>query len=169
MLNLHIIKRGVRLPDPESKTSRRQSNVSKQPKKEFSKGNVMKNLICLAAAGFLLVSTLGCANGPIRNWFRGSACNTCQPAAQPSFGPGPLGACTDGCPNPSTLGNPIFQQPTGQASIQGDVITNPSDPYFNSNSTTQNLGYQPSQPALGTGAAGNFLSPPGSGSRTNGF
>ncbi len=39
----------------------------------------MKKLICLAICATSLLMFNGCANGPMRNWFKGSACNTCAP------------------------------------------------------------------------------------------
>jgi hypothetical protein len=46
----------------------------------------------------LLVATSGCANGPIRQWMRGSACNACSPPiGQPSnCGVNYAENCTDG-------------------------------------------------------------------------
>lgn len=40
----------------------------------------MRKNITIAILGFSILVTTGCANGPIRRFFRGGACNACQPA-----------------------------------------------------------------------------------------
>ena len=42
----------------------------------------MKKFLVLLCGMALLASTVGCANGPIRQWFRGAPCNTCHPQIQ---------------------------------------------------------------------------------------
>lgn len=125
----------------------------------------MKKLICFAAA-LILVSSVGCANGPIRQWLRGSACNSCQPPFHPSSGAGAIGTCTDGCGNPSAIPNPIIQPNAGQATISGNITgTAPAgQPYYSNNDpTTQGYGIQP--------AIGNGLNAPSGGPipQANGF
>lgn len=48
--------------------------------------------MCSAA---LLVSTIGCANGPIRQWMQGAPCNTCNPQIQQPINVAP--PCNSGC------------------------------------------------------------------------
>lgn len=118
----------------------------------------MKKLIYLATA-LMLFSTVGCANGPIRNWFRGAACNTCQPPFHPTTGTGALGTCTTGCGTNSAIPNPIIQPGAGQASISGPIIETPGQTYYsNGDPTTQGYGLQPGPAVLGNG-----LNPPNGG------
>lgn len=53
-----------------------------------------KYLITLVGAA-LLVSTIGCANGPLRQWRRGAPCNTCNPQIQQPLNVAP--SCNSGC------------------------------------------------------------------------
>ena len=126
------------------------------PKRNLNKRDTaMKKLICLAAA-LILLSSVGCANRPIRDWFRGAACNTCQPPLHPSTGS--LGTCVDGCANPSAIPNPIIQP--GQATISGDLIESsaPGQSYYpNGDPTTQGYGIQPQ----GSGVLGPIPQPNG--------
>ncbi len=120
----------------------------------------MKKLIYLAAA-LILFSTVGCANGPIRNWLRGAPCNTCQPPFHAISGTGALGACTTGCGTNSAIPNPIIQSAPGQAAISGPIIeTGPrGQPYYsNGDPTTQGYGIQPGQQIFQNG-----LNPPNGG------
>ena len=54
----------------------------------------MKNAILIAAIGAMLLATSGC--GACRNWFRGSACNSCQPPMAQPCGMNTAGSCMDG-------------------------------------------------------------------------
>jgi hypothetical protein len=141
---------------------------------EFERDIEMKKLTCIAAA-LLLLSTVGCANGPIRNFFRGAACNTCQPPFHPSSGTGAIGTCTDGCATPSTIPNPIIQSNPGQATISGAIVETPQagQLYYPSGTpTTQGYGIQPAQnQIIGSGTQGNIMNPPTGGPipQPNGF
>jgi hypothetical protein len=44
-----------------------------------------KTVLCMLAA-VVLLSTTGCANGPVRRFLCGRLCNTCQPPVEPTFG-----------------------------------------------------------------------------------
>ena len=67
-----------------------------------------KKLIYLAACAALIVFTSGCANGPIRNFFRGGPCNACQPPVGQ-----PLGCGTNTAPmcNSGACGTGVAAQP----------------------------------------------------------
>ncbi len=103
----------------------------------------MKNsIICLAAIA-MLCSTVGCANGPVREFVRNAICNDgCQaPPADPSYGFGFDSASTGDC----ATGNCSSSQPIvhgGQdfGSVSGSVPHSTSyindsysqgDPYIN--------------------------------------
>ncbi len=63
----------------------------------------MRNLLFGLAAIGLLASTAGCANGPIRQWFRGAPCNTCNPHVGQPLGENFAGDCASGnCANGTT-------------------------------------------------------------------
>jgi len=75
-----------------------------------------KKIIYVAACAALLIFTSGCANGPIRNFFRGGPCNTCQPpVGQPmscgtNVAPGcASGVCGTGVASP--LSQPVLSSP----------------------------------------------------------
>lgn len=106
----------------------------------------MKKLICLATIGFILSMTVGCANGPIRNWLQGSSlqgapCNSCQPPLQPSFGSQSVAPCTDGCQTSSAIPNQIIQ-PTGSG-IAGPIAPLETSYYSANDPTTQTYQTQP--------------------------
>ena len=42
----------------------------------------MKNYLITLIGAALLVSTIGCANGPLRQWLQGAPCNACNPQIQ---------------------------------------------------------------------------------------
>ena len=54
----------------------------------------MRNLVLASAAIAIMVTTVGCANGPIRNWLRGAPCSVCN--APPQFG-APAGNLLSDC------------------------------------------------------------------------
>jgi len=84
-------------------------------------------LLVSAAVAALLVASVGCADGPIRRWFRGSRCNSCiPPAAHPGFGFNQNPACD------SLVGSQGIDQ--GTISNYGDYDTSGyggayADPY----------------------------------------
>lgn len=65
-----------------------------------------KYLIALISAA-LLASTVGCANGPLRQWWRGAPCNTCNPQIQQPLNVAP--ACNTGCAE-NTVGTGILSR-----------------------------------------------------------
>ena len=42
----------------------------------------MKKILIMMCSVALLVSTIGCANGPLRQWLQGAPCNACNPQIQ---------------------------------------------------------------------------------------
>jgi hypothetical protein len=52
--------------------------------------------IMIAILGITVVASAGCANGPLRRFFRGSACNACQPAIGHSLWKSNDGGCPNG-------------------------------------------------------------------------
>ncbi len=85
----------------------------------------MKNVILCIAIGAVLSATIGCANGPIRNFFRGSSCNTCQPPAQPNMGFD--NSCANGTCSTSSYMNDSYIQndPYMNGSKAGGATINP--------------------------------------------
>ena len=79
----------------------------------------MRNLILASAAIAILVSTVGCANGPIRKWFRGAPCNTCNPHFnQPQDNM--IGGCNTGACSTGTCGTGVCSPaPTGSGILGG--------------------------------------------------
>ena len=66
----------------------------------------MKRIVISTALAAVLLATSGCANGPIRQWFRGSACNSCNPpVANPFWRANKATTCPDG-----TCGTGVFDQ-----------------------------------------------------------
>ena len=66
----------------------------------------MKQLVLLVAVAAMLAMTSGCANGPMRQWFKGGACNSCQPPCGQPYGCGTNTAtgCESGtCGAPASL------------------------------------------------------------------
>lgn len=56
----------------------------------------MRNLLISLLTGLLIISTVGCANGPLKRWLRGAPCNTCNPAINQSLSGNFVGGCNDG-------------------------------------------------------------------------
>ncbi len=56
----------------------------------------MRNYLLGLAAIAILISTVGCANRPLRTWLRGAPCNTCNPQFSQPTGGNFLGGCSDG-------------------------------------------------------------------------
>ena len=73
-------------------------------KPTVSRKSCMKNYLITLIGAALLVSTIGCANGPIRNWFRGAPCNACNPQIQQPLN---LAPPCDGCAE-NTVGSGLL-------------------------------------------------------------
>ncbi|MEM9410969.1 MAG: hypothetical protein AAGA30_07645 [Planctomycetota bacterium] len=98
----------------------------------------MRNLILASLVTLLLVSTVGCANGPMRKWLRGAPCSACNPSLGQPANTNLLGACnTDGCATCATntsnaTGNGLlgglFRNETAAppASIPGSAFDQPA-------------------------------------------
>lgn len=58
----------------------------------------MKRFFSILTVMAILASTSGCANGPIRNFFSGAACNSCNPPFGRLFqrSPNTVGTCASG-------------------------------------------------------------------------
>lgn len=103
----------------------------------------MRNLLLVLAAIGILASTVGCANGPIRQWLRGAPCDTCNPqfshsAGENLFGAG--GGCADGTCSTGTCGSGLCgtgaaTAPTGNG-LLGGVFRNNNRPIFNNPAAT---------------------------------
>ena len=82
----------------------------------------MRNLVLAFAAIAILTSTIGCANGPIRQWLRGAPCSTCNPQFAPQHS-GILGGCNSGTCATGTCGTGLLSsqpnQPTGNGILSG--------------------------------------------------
>ena len=81
----------------------------------------MRNLVLASAAIAILVSTVGCANGPIRNWLRGAPCNTCNPQFnQPHDNM--LGGCNTGTCATGTCGTGVCNSQPANNGILGGLF-----------------------------------------------
>lgn len=139
---------------------------------------MIKKAICLITCATLLVLYSGCANGPIRNWFRGANCNTCQPPVGQPIGCGtnyaPLcdsGVCgavpvdANGGLQAPAINEPYLEAPgfAPQASPYYSGATN--SPAINESSFAAPLGaitetQVPSAEVYGSGAVRNIITPP---------
>lgn len=86
----------------------------------------MKNTIILVAIAAMFLATAGCANGPLRRFFRGSACNSCQPPMSAPFSSNTATGCANGA-----CGTGVYDQ--APASIPASNLGAPSAPmqYYN--------------------------------------
>ncbi len=101
----------------------------------------MKKSIMIAILGIIILATAGCANGPLRRFFHGGACNACQPAMGQTLWGQEASEDTGSCPNgvcgqsPETLnGNnapgPAQTQPVGPNN-PGVIYGQPNfDPFY---------------------------------------
>lgn len=132
----------------------------------------MKKLFILLAAAALVSTTVGCANGPIRNLFRGSTCDTCQPpAAEPSFGfnygaasTAPTGCQSGNCSGVASQSAPITNPSIGNAvgtSYMNDSYIQ-SDPYINNSNIGGATINPPVFDGYGGPSYGGTTVPPGS-------
>lgn len=101
----------------------------------------MHKYITIAILGLTITATAGCANGPIRRFFHGAACNSCQPAMGQSLwnNSGGDNACgngrcsSDGQPGsfddsiaPETSGT-MYGQPGFDPFSGGQIVTPPAN------------------------------------------
>jgi|GEM_PF-4090351 len=134
----------------------------------------MKNVTFLLVLAAVMVVSNGCANGPLRNFFRGAPCNTCNPPLGKVFGQGWGGSTVSNCasgvcdaPAQAITSN---QAPANSAdSYSAAKYPYPGTPTGSSFSDdlrgltpleNNNFG---SRPATGSGAAGTlngYVSPP---------
>ncbi len=108
----------------------------------------MKNAILFAAVGVMLLATSGCSH--CRHWFRGSACNSCQPPMAQPCGMNTAGACPDGTcgvgvydQNPASIQGSNFATPNGGVQYyneSGVETLPPNSVYGNSNMVTPPIG-----------------------------
>lgn len=134
----------------------------------------MKNVAFLLVLAAVMVASNGCANGPLRNFFRGAPCNTCNPPLGKVFGQGWGGGAVKNCesgvcsaPDQAVVNN---QSPVnGADSYSAAKYPYPGTP--SGNSFADDLrGLTPldnntfgNQPAVGSGAAGTlngYVNPP---------
>jgi hypothetical protein len=85
----------------------------------------MHKTLTIAILGLTIVATSGCANGPIRRFFHGAACNSCQPALGQSLWDNDTSPCDQGqCPN--GIDNEAFEMaPAGTGVIYGQPTVDP--------------------------------------------
>ena len=101
----------------------------------------MRNLLLMIAAIAMLASTVGCANGPLRQWLRGAPCDTCNPQFNtPQFSHS-TGGCADGtCSSGLGLsggGSNVFgTAPTGNGLLGGAFGSANRGPIFNTPTAT---------------------------------
>ena len=88
----------------------------------------MKNAILIAAVGAMLLATSGCNS--CRHWFRGSACNSCQPPMAQPCGMNTAGPCTDG-----NCGSGIYGQNPASIPVSGFATPNTGIQYYNQSGT----------------------------------
>ena len=131
-----------------------------------SVGRIMiKKLPMLLACAAMLSMMAGCANRPVRDFFRGAFCNTCQPPVGQPLGCGTnyapacdTGACGAGVVGQpaiqANVGQPVFQDSTGvysenPAVIQPNInVPVQADP-FGMPESSQVYGGTPGGPAIG--------------------
>lgn len=77
----------------------------------------MRKSITIAILGISTLAATGCANGPIRKFFHGAACNSCQPAMGNTVWGQDESPCADGqCPSP-VLPGPAGEIAPGESGI----------------------------------------------------
>ena len=116
----------------------------------------MKKTLLALATAFLLVSISGCANGPLSQWFRGSACNVCNPPlGQPAdYGANYASTCDNGCEQPRRGLFDWFRRAPDPApvSLPGSAYSvDPGVPYYGPGAVAPGTVEIP-QNAVGTGA-----------------
>lgn len=119
--------------------------------------------VCLIASAAIVLLYSGCANGPLRNWYRGAACNTCQPPVGQ-----PIGCGTNYAPlcNPGTCGsvpanvNPGLETaPVNEPYLEAPgFIPQTSAPYYSSPSAAPVM--NETSFSLPTGAISGMEAPP---------
>lgn len=135
---------------------------------------MIKKVICLVTCATMLALFSGCANGPIRNWFQGAACNTCQPPVGQPIGCGTnyapscdSGACGTGVGSNPVVNGPAVNGPFIEA--PGFVPQGSTEPYYSGSATptTNTSGYigqsdvqYPSSEVYGSNINGGIVVPP---------
>ena len=129
---------------------------------------MMKNITFLLVLAALMVASNGCANGPLRNFFRGAPCNTCNPPLGKVFGQGWGGGAVTNCENGicnSPAQGVVNNQTTGNATDNYSAARYPYPGTSSGNALADDLrgltpldnnSYNGSQPAVGSGAAGTL-------------
>ncbi len=88
-----------------------------------NKSSIPQALVLSVVLGSLVMTTVGCSDGPIRKLFRGGACNTCQPPnAHPSYNYGA-----------DIQGQPQFHQPGFDGFSSSSQAFDHSSSYYPSN------------------------------------
>lgn len=135
----------------------------------------MKNRLCFLILLAVLVTANGCANGPLKRFFRGAPCNTCNPPMGGAFGQGwggPATNCENGvCSTPpanmppqSTIPQAAAKPPLGPYSYPEAGNVPPPDGVLSGLTpidTPSSSPWQNRNGAVGTGAAFNdYVNPP---------
>lgn len=112
----------------------------------------MHKNIMIAVLGLSVLATTGCANGPVRRFFRGGACNACQPAVGQTLW-GQDSDDNSSCPNGVCGQN--------QETLGGNVLPGPaqSQPGTDPNSSGVIYG----QPNFDPFSGGQMVNPPAGG------
>ncbi len=83
----------------------------------FTGGRTMYKNIMIAIVGISVLASAGCASGPLRRFFRGGACNACQPAMGQTLWGQESSDDSESCPNgvcgqsPESLGGTVLPGP----------------------------------------------------------
>lgn len=142
----------------------------------------MKHVVSVLVLGALLVTGNGCANGPLKRFFRGAPCNACNPPLAGGFGQGWGGGSVTNCDNgvcstpPATMGAPLPAPATSAAkpplepySYPGTSSLQPPEGVLTTGltpiDTLPPAPWQNRVGAVGSGASFNdYVSPPSPGS-----
>ena len=86
----------------------------------------MRSLVLAIAVIAILSSTVGCANGPIRQWLRGAPCSACNPQFNaPAEGNFFSSASSSTCPTGNCASGVCSTgQPTGSGVLSGSFNRN---------------------------------------------
>lgn len=129
---------------------------------------IANKLILGALAACFLISSVGCANGPLRSLLRGAPCNSCQPPSiQPPSNTAPACTnCSPGQPAATIDGYSTNYGDTslGGATLGGQTVAGSNYPSSNYGSPTYNDPYYGGSSFQGSTVNPGFGDPYSSGS-----
>jgi hypothetical protein len=114
----------------------------------------MHRIITIAILGFTLLTITGCGHGPLRRFFRGGACNACQPAVGQTL----WGQDTE---QPSSCPNGMCGKTQPAETLSGAAIGSGTPGTIEG--TPANSGVIYGQPSFDPFSGGQIVNPPASG------